>query len=374
MTRNNTNSSNQTVQTVLIVIVVALLAALITTVLLKKSNSSSPLSLTEVNINGETDKEVADRIARDAASLVNSLSVKDKALANAVNERDAALSQREGMTNQLFDYKQKIQELEAKAGEHGNLLNKVNELHLTNERLIKQNSAYLTELRDLRDNDQSAILKQQNARLEAEVATLSAEIEILNTKLNNQQLANADANAIEDELLAYQKENANLKKRLATLKQKLNRSRLFVKEIKSLNPRASSLYNALAKMKGLSGEALENAYIQTQESLSVRKIRHVKFEEGSSYVSDLESNLINHDMETANEKSFLLVVGYASTTGSADANYELSAQRATATATSVYDSKRTGQDVKAVFLGQTDRFGVAPAENQVCEIWEVLPL
>ena len=101
----------------------------------------------------------------------------------------------------------------------------------------------------------------------------------------------------------------------------------------------------------------------------------MKFAEGSAYVSDLEAGMIEKDLEEAGENSFLLIVGYASTVGDKASNYELSAKRATASAAVSFDVKSEKQDVKAVYLGQTDRFGPdSPTDNQVCEIWEIIPL
>ena len=77
-----------------------------------------------------------------------------------------------------------------------------------------------------------------------------------------------------------------------------------------------------------------------------------------------------------NPKKFVyvifLVVGYASTTGGIDLNRKLSSDRASRIASVVNSNKGEGQEIQAVFLGQTDRFSESEApRNQICEIWEI---
>jgi len=77
-------------------------------------------------------------------------------------------------------------------------------------------------------------------------------------------------------------------------------------------------------------------------------------------------------MVSGRSDSFFLVIGYASKTGSFDLNKELSEARATAVATSAVESAKPGQKVRAVFLGQTDRFSSSDVrDDQICELWEI---
>ena len=89
-------------------------------------------------------------------------------------------------------------------------------------------------------------------------------------------------------------------------------------------------------------------------------------------ISNLQEGLLAKSLGNTGAKSFFLVVGYASTTGDAASNYGLSAKRATVTAGVIQKLKAEGQAVKAVYIGQTDRFSkTKPADNQVCEVWEI---
>ncbi|MDB9741611.1 hypothetical protein OAB00_02015 [Akkermansiaceae bacterium] len=380
MSNSTPNKENQTVHVVLIIIVSMLLAVLVTSLYVKRNaqqpNSLEPLSSYNTSSIGNgsngSDREIAQRLIQDSSTLANSLELKERALMQAVSEKDAAISARNSMTDQTVSLTNQLNDLQAAALQNSQLLEKMNMVQLEKERIEQLNNQYLTEITNLRNSDQSAELKAINANLEAESVNLTAQVSSLQARIQQLLSDSANSSANESTLLAFKKENEILKRQLADLQIKLNRSQLFVKEASSLSPRLSALYKSLENMKGLKGEALAQAYSTLEATLNVKKIRHVKFEEGSATVSSLEGSMIQGDLETASPQSLLLVVGYASTTGTADANYELSAKRATATATKTLDAK-PDQMVKAVYLGQTDRFGNRPSDNQICEIWEVMP-
>lgn len=382
MSNSNSNSGNQVMQSILIVIVSMSIAAIVTLLFLNQnkknsdySQQSSQEAISQNSTNyDETDQTIAERISIDSAKLVNSLDVKDRALRNSISERDAAVHARDGMADQMLDYKKRNQELEGQILENSQMLNKVNGLQLENEKLTKLNDEYFNQIRALKESDKSGILKASNAKLENELEGLRNQLSVLQGNIQKLRASNDNSRSNEAMLIAFKNENTELKRQLAEHRAKLNRGKLFVKEASDLNPRVASLYKALADMQGMTGEELETAYAQLQQRLSVKKLRHVKFDEGSAYVTDLEGNLIRNDLNLAQDNSFILIVGYASTTGSENLNYELSAKRATSTATVVFDAKKVNQEVKAVYLGQTNRFGVRPSENQVCEVWEVFPL
>jgi outer membrane protein OmpA-like peptidoglycan-associated protein len=93
---------------------------------------------------------------------------------------------------------------------------------------------------------------------------------------------------------------------------------------------------------------------------------------GSSEISSSKSATIRAAMAGGKSDSFFLVIGYASKTGSFDLNKELSSARATAVATLAVNTARPGQKVRAVFLGQTDRFSSTNVrDDQICELWEI---
>ena len=82
--------------------------------------------------------------------------------------------------------------------------------------------------------------------------------------------------------------------------------------------------------------------------------------------------MVKGKVDTTSPGDYFLVVGYASKTGDAASNQKLSARRATAVASIVNQLKKSGQEVRAVYLGQTDRFSRSVnAENQLCEVWRI---
>ena len=103
-------------------------------------------------------------------------------------------------------------------------------------------------------------------------------------------------------------------------------------------------------------------------------LKEVRFPAGSAQLNDADRMSIAEAIGNLPEGSMVLVVGYASTTGNADANRKLSSDRATIVAGNIDISKPGNQPVQAVFLGQTNRFSSRiPERNQVCEIWQLNP-
>ena len=66
------------------------------------------------------------------------------------------------------------------------------------------------------------------------------------------------------------------------------------------------------------------------------------------------------------------MVGYASKSGGKEQNQALSSQRATTVASVVNVLRASNQVVRAVYLGETDRFSKTDEmANQICEVWEI---
>ncbi len=384
MSDSKPNSSSQAIQTVLVVLVSVLLTALLVLLFGKKINQGSSANLQENSsyeaAGIESVSELAAKISKDSEVLEEKVAGLDRALKTAIDEKENAFRARDGYTDQVFNYKQQIDELgtqlaSAKSlmAENQLLVDQLNNEKLNNEALQKQVTQHLLTIQELRDSDDSLQLIEKNNQLQAELDRYKKELSTVEARINELERDREELQLATAQAIAYKQENEKLRKQLADLNYKYNRDSLFVKEATSIDPRVTALYNSLVALKGQSGDELGEAYTALQSRLNVRKLRHVKFAEGSAFVSDLEGGLIGQDVATAAEDSFLLVVGYASTTGSADANYQLSAKRATAVASAVYGKKAAEQDVKAVFLGQTSRFSPElAAENQVCEIWEII--
>jgi hypothetical protein len=82
--------------------------------------------------------------------------------------------------------------------------------------------------------------------------------------------------------------------------------------------------------------------------------------------------MIKNKLDMTNATDYFLVVGYGSQSKDTALNETLSVNRATGVASIVNQLKKEGQEVRAVYLGQTSRFSTSViADNQLCEIWRI---
>ena len=167
------------------------------------------------------------------------------------------------------------------------------------------------------------------------------------------------------------KENQRLLTLIQALRTQVDFKRLFVKS-DQLPAKAQALYSELQKLEGKSNNELATAYRLIGSQLNAENMMQVKFETGSSLVSFTDQATMKERNSLTGAQDYFLVVGYASTSGDAASNETLSANRATAVASIVNQLKKQGQDVRAVYLGQTARFSsTSQPDNQLCEIWRI---
>ncbi len=175
-----------------------------------------------------------------------------------------------------------------------------------------------------------------------------------------------------DKLSDLRIDNDKLRRQLQALQTKMDYSRLFVKSSDDLPAKAKALYAKLRGLEGSSEDDLIEAYSNISRDLRANNLQRVKFNTGSSILNFTDQTKIKNKLDQTSPTDYFLVVGYASKSGGAASNRKLSANRATAVASVVNQLKRSGQDVRAVYLGQTDRFSKSiNANNQVCEIWRM---
>lgn len=368
------SQGNQAVQTFLIVIISVLLTAVVVLFLKKQSNKDENAQTTEsADLSGvESNKDLLAQIVANANKVTSSLDTRELDLANALEQQKQSDAARKQLTNDIVKYKNEINQLRATAAQAESALTQLKSMQAEIEGVKKLNQTLMAENQNLKADNSSALLSTENTKLKLDKADLKLRIEGLVAELKEAKAKLTQSTDADAELISLRTTNKELQEEIFELRIRLNRSLLFVKEATQLNPRAAALFAALKKMDGQTGVELNAGYIALEATLNVKKIRNVKFAEGSALINELENGQIANDMRGAGDKSFFLVVGYASTTGSSDANFELSAKRATAVASSVLSNKTEGQNVKAVFLGQTQRFSATEAaENQVCEIWEI---
>ncbi|MFT5905788.1 MAG: outer membrane protein OmpA-like peptidoglycan-associated protein [Cryomorphaceae bacterium] len=243
--------------------------------------------------------------------------------------------------------------------------------------------------------NQAQQLANSNAEKAALIVTLQGRpsnesIEQLRKALSNEQLAKEEvirkSQGLERKMLTMiddsrqdngqvaelQKQNEELKAQLQALRTKVDMAKLFVKSHMKLPLYAQALYNELKVLEGFSSEKLREAYTRLGTELHAENLQVVKFATGSSILNFTDKATITNKLTATSETDYFLVVGYASKTGEATSNETLSANRATAVASVVNELKKEGQDVRAVYLGQTNRFSKSViSDNQLCEIWRI---
>jgi outer membrane protein OmpA-like peptidoglycan-associated protein len=161
--------------------------------------------------------------------------------------------------------------------------------------------------------------------------------------------------------------------RVNELEALLNKAELFAKSETELLPAAVELFRRLRKLEGMKDSDLTTEYSKLGDELGASVMHTLDFKTGSSKLSPEDmvhlENIAGNDVP---DGDLTLIIGYASKTGDSVNNERLSSDRATAAAKHFSSMKREGQNVQAVYLGQTDRFSSeVPERNQICEVWRI---
>lgn len=277
---------------------------------------------------------VAARITDDAATLV----AMAKGVKDLIATKDAELAQR---TQELTDAL-KLQ---------GVLRD---QLAKSEERLS----------RALIEGSDASTLRSQLEAANKRIIALGDEVRRLSEGPAEMQALLREVTAERDALLA----------RVAELESQLSRASLFAGTEAELFKEAVQLFRSLRELEGKSDSEIATAYSQFGAKLGSNVLDKIDFPTGSSEVPPEDVARINTFAGDAPDNALLLVVGYASETGNVDNNRTLSSDRATAVARLLDETKRPGQRVQAVYLGQTDRFGSRiPERNQISEVWQIVP-
>lgn len=284
------------------------------------------------------------KLAEEISVEANTLAGMIGSFANTLREKDALIQtarDRESLlNNQIKDYQRKNLEL--------------NELALEATALRKD----LDNMRALYENAQRTI---EELRKRPDAETLE-KLRLQNDDLRARILAFSDMEA----------ENRRLSQEVQRLRALLDRSTLFVESADALPARAQRLFRELERLDDRTPDQLQNEYLKIEQTLQARPLRSISFATGSSQLTNEKIGMIKNDLSRSNPNAFLLVVGYASKVGNPTANRKLSSDRATAVASQVNLDKKPAQDVRAVFLSETNRFSKEQAgPNQICEIWEI---
>lgn len=231
-----------------------------------------------------------------------------------------------------------------------------------NEMVIETNSLR-QELESIRTLYEAAQRQIEELRKRPDLATVE-ELRRQNDELRARLLALSD----------LETENSQLRDEVRRLRALLDRSRLFVENADALPSVAQRLFRELQRLENFEPAQLADQYARIENELAAKPLRSINFATGSAQLTTEKISIIKNDLRETHPGAFLLVVGYASTTGDQAANRTLSSNRATAVASQVNLDKKGTQDVRAVFLSETNRFSKEqPALNQICEIWEIRP-
>ena len=214
-------------------------------------------------------------------------------------------------------------------------------------------------------------LRDQLTASKALSQQLEEELTVLKTKsgrmIDGNQLA-----AVRTELDESLAENILLKLELQKLRAKLDGARLFVTR-ENLSPKAQKLFRELVRIEGIDRNGLEQAYERIKKEFNAHVVETATFATGSADLKQEHEAHIKGVTVESNPNSFFLVVGYASKGGDIKSNRDLSERRSKRVASTVNYLKQNGQEVQAVYLGETDRFEEKAQPNQVCEVWEIQP-
>lgn len=219
-----------------------------------------------------------------------------------------------------------------------------------NELLSVANSEkerFLSALKEARISEEEAHISEAT-KLKGKVEALTAQVDDLNATLTSPPISKSPESAAEP---------------------KEEEAPAFVESEADLDEPRAALVVAIRKMEDLRGDGLKKQYEELGTSLNADSLARIKFKSGKSDLLTNESEKITNLSSSMDEKSEMLVVGFADPSGSKEANAALSSARAQAVA-NFLGSKIGNSRVSAIYLGQTARFG-AKSENRVVEIWEV---
>ncbi|MBT8043504.1 MAG: OmpA family protein [Verrucomicrobiae bacterium] len=317
----------------------------------------------------------ADRLQRDATTLASLASQWQATLEEKDKQLRALESEATAQRNQMASLYKRINDLENRLASATNSADQV--LRLTNDLKMAQNQIenfrkQLAELQGRPTNEAMAMLRKQLNESQDSVSKLQMQVDELQQAARN-KIDRSEYDQAMAELAKLRPQLNDQRYEIQRLRSLLDRARLFIESEKDLPADAARLFARLKTLDKVHGPALTAAYKDIETTLGARVIHRQAFATGSSQITFDRETMIKHAMgKGAGSKSFFLVVGYASNTGDANSNRKLSAARATTTASVVNLLKTPQQDVRAVYLGKTDRFDKTNlTKNQICEVWEI---
>ncbi|MEI7908010.1 MAG: OmpA family protein [Verrucomicrobiota bacterium] len=293
---------------------------------------------------GEQIEDVAERMKKDADSMVL-LAGRYKQL---IDETNASLVKKNADLLRSEQYRQMVS----------------NDLDRVKSELQQAKSGGYEAESLRREVDKLKSLRDAQA---TELATMKQQLGAV-----GEQASKADLDALQRRLEETLRAKEFFESRAKELEGELGKARLFARSENELLPAAVKLFQTLRKLENQSQADIKNAYAQIETELNANVVQTLTFPTGSAKMAVADEAPVKHLVDNVPDGDMLLVIGYASETGNVDGNRTLSSDRATAVAEALSSVKHPGQQVQAVYLGQTDRFGSrTPESNQLCEIWQI---
>lgn len=293
---------------------------------------------------GEPIDEIAKRLKRDAdtmAGLANSFQL-------MLTEKDAEISAKNA---ELIRSEQLRQTLTAETARLQSELQRA---------LVAASDA------DLLRRNLEAMTSQRDA-LAAEIASLREQLATMKQGVSEEEFADLERR-YEEAMRA----NDFLENRIKELEGEVSKARLFARSENELVPAAIELFRSLRKLENQPDSELTTAYSRFGTDLGANVLHTLSFATGSSELTPADQDTLRNLVADIPDGDLAFIVGYASETGNVDANQTLSSDRATTAAEFFSSLKRPGQQVQAVYLGQTDRFSSRiPERNQIVEVWRI---
>jgi outer membrane protein OmpA-like peptidoglycan-associated protein len=219
---------------------------------------------------------------------------------------------------------------------------------------------------DLLRRNLEAMTSQRDA-LAAEIASLREQLATMKQGVSEEEFADLERR-YEEAMRA----NGFLENRLKELEGEVSKARLFARSENELVPAAIELFRSLRKLENQPDSELTTAYSRFGTDLGANVLHTLSFATGSSELTPVDQDTLRNLVADIPDGDLAFIVGYASETGNVDANQTLSSDRATTAAEFFSTMKRPGQQVQAVYLGQTDRFSSRiPERNQIVEVWRI---
>jgi len=303
--------------------------------------------------------------SQDATVLAEAIKRDTQTLAGLVSASAASSAELRAANQALLDSQAANRNLQSQLAQSQNAASRVNGLDAQVADLQKQLAGAVSKVTADSLRDELSRLKMERDKLLTEIARLKQEA-LGMVDRNQYALLQAD-----NEELRTQYETCRAE--LQRLRAQIDGAKLFVTADR-LSPKASKLFRELERLEGTNRSALEQAYQRIEADFNARPVESARFATNSSDLArEYEAHLKGVTAQ-APANSFFLVVGYASNLGDSKQNESLSSKRATRVASVVNYLKQQGQEVQAVYLGETNRFDASRGEpNQVCEVWEIRP-